>query len=266
MKLSPALKILLKSLRAKLENKNAVPFQGPDEVLEKIPTDEQLRDLGNLPTEEELKKRGFEPKTFFHGSPVADIKEFVGKGSGRGSYGEFLENRRGPPTTFFSESDAYVENFAKQGGEEVFDASINMMVNRPTSQSRIYPVKLRLDDIYDYKDPDHREMLENQLGTTMAEGGEMGRNLMIGDPFVLQQPEIAQAIKDLGFRGYLTNETSRFGQRTVGLFYPEKGDVRSVFAQFDPKKSDEGNIYASIIPPVTTALGFGALAGLEEGT
>ena len=56
MKLSPALKILLKSLRAKLENKNAVPFQGPDEVLEKIPTDEQLRDLGNLPTEEELKK------------------------------------------------------------------------------------------------------------------------------------------------------------------------------------------------------------------
>jgi hypothetical protein len=50
------------------------------------------------------------------------------------------------------------------------------------------------------------------------------------------------------------------------LFYPEKGDVRSVFAQFDPKKADEGNIYASIIPPIATAVGVGALAGLEEGT
>ena len=55
-------------------------------------------------------------------------------------------------------------------------------------------------------------------------------------------------------------------KETVGLFYPEEGDVRSVFAQFDPKKADEGNIYASIIPPVTTAVGIGALAGLEEST
>ena len=238
-----------------------VLMQALRKALDKLP-----EKIGSLPSEEELIKKGFDPKTFYHGSPVADIEEFVPEGSDRGSYGEFLENRRGVPTTFFSESEAYVENFAKKGGEEVFDASINMMVNKPHSQSRIYPVKLKLDNIYNYKNPEHREMLEKELGTTMAEGGEMGRNLLIGDPFVLQQPAIATAIKNLGFNGYFTNETSRFGQRTVGLFYPEKGDVRSVFAQFDPKKSDEGSIYASIIPPVTTALGFGALAGLEEGT
>ena len=100
----------------------------------------------------------------------------------------------------------------------------------------------------------------------MEEGGEMGYNLKIGDAFVLQQPEISGVIKKLGFRGYLTNETDRVGKRTVGLFYPEKGDVRSVFAQFDPKKADEGNIYASIIPPIATAVGVGALAGLEDST
>ena len=50
------------------------------------------------------------------------------------------------------------------------------------------------------------------------------------------------------------------------MFYPEKGDVRSVFAKFDPDKAESGNIYATIIPPVTTVLGLGALAGLEEST
>ena len=238
-----------------------VLMQALRKALDKLP-----EKIGSLPSEEELIKKGFDPKTFYHGSPVADIEEFVPKGSDRGSYGEFLENRRGVPTTFFSESEAYVENFAKKGGEEVFDASINMMVNKPHSQSRIYPVKLKLDNIYNYKNPEHREMLEKELGTTMAEGGEMGRNLLIGDPFVLQQPAIATAIKNLGFNGYFTNETSRFGQRTVGLFYPEKGNVRSVFAKFDPDKAESGNIYATIIPPVTTAVGLGALAGLEEST
>ena len=31
-----------------------------------------------------------------------------------------------------------------------------------------------------------------------------------------------------------------------------------------PKKAEDGNIYASIIPPMATAVGVGALAGLED--
>jgi hypothetical protein len=103
-------------------------------------------------------------------------------------------------------------------------------------------------------------MLEKELGQSLD------MDTKIGDPFKLQEPDISKAIKGLGFEGFLTNETARFGNRTVGLFYPEKGNVRSVFAQFDPEKSEKGNIYASIIPPATTAVGLGALAGLEDST
>lgn len=235
---------------------DAVPFQGAGEVLDNMPTKEQLEEFGTLPSEKELVEQGFDPSTFYHGSPEKNIMEFVPQSSDRSVFGGYREARKGEPTTFFSESPGYVEAFAKKGSVDYV----------PLESSRIYPVKLKLDNIYDYNNADHRKKLEEALGTTMDEGGEMGYQLKVGDPFVLQQPEISKAIKDLGFRGYLTNETDRFRQRTVGLFYPEKGDVRSVFAQFDPKKADEGNIYASIIPPIATAVGVGALAGLEEGT
>ena len=236
-------------------SKFRVLIQALNEALEKIP-----EKIGSLPSEEELIKKGFDPKTFYHGSPKKNIMEFVPQASDRSVFGGYREARKGVPTTFFSESQPYVENFAKKGGEKYFDEGFGTYRNRPHSQSRIYPVKLKLDNIYNYKNPEHREMLEKELGT----GGEMGRNLMIGDPFELQQPEISKAIKELGFNGYLTNETSRFGQRTVGLFYPEKGNVRSVFARFDPDKVESGNIYASIVPPVATAVG--ALSGLEDST
>ena len=232
-----------------------VPFQGGGEVLDYMPTEEQLRKFGNLPSEKELAEKGFDPKTFYHGSPEKNIMEFVPQASDRSVFGGYREARKGDPTTFFSESPRYTQGFALKGGTSVKDES-----------ARIYPVKLKLDNVYDYNNAEHRKRLEEALGTTMDEGGEMGYQLKSGDPFVLQQPEISGVIKELGFRGYLTNETSRFGEKTVGLFYPEKGDVRSVFAQFDPKKADEGNIYASLIPPLTTAVGVGALSGLEEGT
>jgi hypothetical protein len=235
---------------------DAVPFQGAGEVLDAMPTKEQLEKFGNLPSEKELVEQGFDTSTFYHGSPEKNIMEFVPQSSDRSVFGGYREARKGVPTTFFSESPGYVENFAKKGSTGYV----------PLKSSRIYPVKLKLENVYDYNNSEHRKRLEEALGTNMDEGGEMGYQLKVGDPFVLQQPKISKAIKDLGFRGYLTNETDRFRQRTVGLFYPEKGDVRSVFAQFDPKKADEGNIYASIIPPMATAVGVGALAGLEDAT
>ena len=254
---------------AKLINKgtrgeDVVPIQGAGEVLDAMPTKEQLQEFGNLPSEKELVEKGFDPSTFYHGSPEKNIMEFVPQASDRSAFGGYREARKGVPTTFFSESPGYVENFAKKGGMPVNRSGY--MDYMPLESSRIYPVKLKLDNIYDYNNPEHRKRLEDALGTTMEEGGEMGYQLQSGDAFVLQQPEISGVIKELGFRGYLTNETDRFRQKTVGLFYPEEGDVRSVFAQFDPKKADEGNIYASIIPPVTTAVGVGALAGLEDST
>ena len=258
--------VFAKLINKGTRGKDVVPYQGAGEVLDAMPTKEQLEEFGNLPSEKELVEKGFDTSTFYHGSPKKNIMDFVPQASDRSVFGGYREARKGVPTTFFSEDKRYVENFATRDGKLAKRDAEGNMYEYPRPDARIYPVKLKLDNIYDYNNPEHRKRLEDALGTTMEEGGEMGYNLKIGDPFVLQQPEISGVIKELGFRGYLTNETSRFRQKTVGLFYPEKGDVRSVFAQFDPKKADEGNIYASIIPPVTTAVGIGALAGLDEGT
>jgi len=256
--------VFAKLINRGTRGKDVIPYQGAGEVLDAMPTKEQLQEFGNLPSEKELVEKGFDPSTFYHGSPEKNIMEFVPQASDRSVFGGYREARKGVPTTFFSESPGYVEGFAKKTGTPVDRGGY--MDRIPLPSARIYPVKLKMDNIYDYNNPEHRKRLEDALGTTMDEGGEMGYQLKTGDPFVLQQPEISGVIKELGFRGYLTNETSRFRQKTVGLFYPEEGDVRSVFAQFDPKKAEDGNIYASIIPPVTTAVGVGALAGLEEST
>ena len=63
-------------------------------------------------------------------------------------------------------------------------------------------------------------------------------------------------LKDKGYRGYRTNEPG-----TIGLFYPDKGDVRSVFAKFDPTKSKSGNILASV---PAGALATGALSEIVD--
>ena len=242
---------------------DAVPYQGAGEVLDNMPTEDQLRKFGNLPSEKELVDMGFDPKTFYHGSPEKNIMEFVPQAQNRATFGGFstdgkLKYADAPPTTFFTENPIYTEAFAKRGGMPINRGGI--MDYKPLESSRIYPVKLKLDKVYDYQNKEHQDMLEKKLGQ------ELDMDTKIGDAFKLQEPDISKAIKDLGFEGFLTNETARFGQRTVGLFNPGKGNVRSVFAQFDPKKVDEGNIYASIIPPATTTIGLGALAGLEEGT
>ena len=250
--------VFAKIINKGVRSKDVVPFQGAGEVLDAMPTKEQLEKFGNLPSEKELVEKGFDTSTFYHGSPEKNIREFVPQSSDRSAFGGYREKRVGEPTTFFTESPGYVETFAKKGGMPINRGGY--MVYMPLESSRIYPVKIKLNDVYNYKNPQHQEMLEKQLGENLD------MDVKIGDPFMLQDPKISKAIKDLGFSGFLTNETARFGQRTVGLFNPDKGDVRSVFAQFDPKKADEGNIYASIIPPMATAVGVGALAGLEDST
>jgi len=250
--------VFAKLINKGVRSKDVVPYQGAGEVLDAMPTEEQLRELGNLPTEKELIERGFDPKTFYHGSPEKNIMEFVPQASDRTAFGGFRERRVGEPVTYFSEDPRYTEGFALKGGMPVNKGGLTYYL--PHESSRIYPVKLKINNVYDYKNPQHQEMLEKKLGQSLD------MDTKIGDPFKLQEPDISKAIKDLGFEGFLTNETARFGNRTVGLFYPEKGNVRSVFAQFDPEKSDKGNIYASIIPPVATAVGLGALAGLEDST
>jgi len=255
--------VFAKLINRGTRGENVVPYQGAGEVLDAMPTKDQLEKFGNLPSEKELVEKGFDPSTFYHGSPEKNIMKFAPQNKNRATFGGFssdgkLKYAENAPVTFFTESPTYTKVFAKRGGMPIDRGGI--MDYMPLESSRIYPVKLKMDKVYDYNNPEHRVMLSDEIGESLDD------DVLTGNAFEFQTPKISGAIKKLGFRGYLTNETARFGERTVGLFYPEKGDVRSVFAQFDPKKADEGNIYASLIPPLTTAVGVGALAGLEEST
>ena len=255
--------VFAKLINRGTRGENVVPYQGAGEVLDAMPTKDQLEKFGNLPSEKELVEKGFDPSTFYHGSPEKNIMKFAPQNKNRATFGGFtsdgkLKYAENAPVTFFTESPTYTKVFAKRGGMPIDRGGI--MDYMPLESSRIYPVKLKMDKVYDYNNPEHRVMLSDEIGESLE------NDVLTGNAFEFQTPKISGAIKKLGFRGYLTNETARFGERTVGLFYPEKGDVRSVFAQFDPKKADEGNIYASLIPPLTTAVGVGALAGLEDAT
>ena len=235
-------------------------FQAMTKGIEKIP-----EKIGTLPSEKELIEKGFDPSTFYHGSPRRNIMEFIPHSRNRDPY---VEKKGGEPTTFFTESPSYAEGFALKEGTPVRDEKGNIEYYLPTETSRIYPVKLKLENVFDYNNPDHVKKVLNKLGVKESEGGAtiygLGFDLKVGNPFVLQQRDVSKAIKDLGYSGYLTNETDRFGQRTVGLFNPDKGDVRSIFAKFDPEQAESGNIYASV--GGGAFLGLGALEGLEDAT
>jgi len=216
-------------------------YQAMRKGIEKIP-----EEIGTLPSEEELIKRGFDPSTFYHGSPNRNIMEFIPHGKNRNPY---IERKGGEPVTFFSESPEYTEAFAGKNPE-----------------ARIYPVKLKLENVFDYNNPDHVKKVTEKLGVAgkrmpMGSSDNINFDIKIGDSFALQIPTVSKAIKDLGFEGYLTNEVDQIGKRTVGLFEPGKGNVRSIFAKFDPEQSESGNIYASIA--AGTGLGYGALEGIE---
>jgi hypothetical protein len=77
---------------------------------------------------------------------------------------------------------------------------------------------------------------------------------------VLEDQSIQKILKDKGYRGYRTNEPG-----TVGLFYPDQGDVRSINAKFDPAKAKSGNILASVPAAAAAGIsGYGALDMLGE--
>ena len=181
----------------------------------------------------------FDPRTFYHYSDNPDIKKFDPEAEGN-----IFENSisvkdldygvRG--ATYFT-SDS---GFANDIGETI-QKSVDSF---PT----IYPVRIKTKDIFDFENPEHLKRLSD-------EPDDIGDDIYEGSYFTFEDEEIQEALKEAGFRGYRTNEPG-----TVGLFYSDKGDVRSVFAKFDPSKSKKGEILASV--PVAGALGaLGAVDG-----
>ena len=133
------------------------------------------------------------------------------------------------------------------------------------SEITTYPVKIKTKDLFDYKNKEHIAKLDKQIGLSRLAANprrhkvvsQLRDGVSTGDPQVLENDWVQDAIKKLGFRGYKIDEPG-----SVGLFYPDKGDVRSIFAKFDPKKSESGNILASV-PAAALATG-GALSQLAD--
>ena len=132
-----------------------------------------------------------------------------------------------------------------------------------TQGSQIYPVKVKTKDVFDYDNNDHIEKLENKILAQFSDESEefdMLSRVKSGDWLTLEEPFVQDALQNLGFSGYRTNEPG-----TIGLFNSDKGDVRSLYAKFDPKQEKSGEILATVTPYATVGT-IGALAGLDEGT
>ena len=193
----------------------------------------------------------FDPQTYYHAT-MEDINIF--DPNKMNPMAEFDEKPRG--ATYFSSSPEYVNEYL----DEYFDIS---NPNQYETGARIYPVKIKTKNIFDYNDLDQFEKLENKILADFSDESrefDLATSIKAGDWDSLEQPEIQDVLKRLGFSGYKTNEPG-----TVGLFNSDKGDVRSLYAKFDPKQEKSGEILATVTPYASVGT-IGALAGLDEGT
>ena len=211
-------------------------------------------------------KRTFDPKTYYHYSDSPDIKKF--DPAARDSWGKMtmVEN---PPrrSTYFTSSPKYANEIFDQklesysGGtkKEHFEEYVDEDEISPT----IYPVKIKTKDLFDFQNQEQVDDLINDLPPDpdlTRVGGVMNLWLRSGSWRFFENENIRKILKDKGYRGYKTNEPG-----TVALFNPDKGDVRSIFAKFDPAKLKSGNILASVPAAGLMALGgAGALGNLTD--
>jgi len=148
--------------------------------------------------------------------------------------------------------------------EKMYDNAASPDPQQIYSQgSQIYPVKIKTKNIFDYDNSDHVEKLENKVLAQFSDESDeydLIPFIKAGNWEDLERPEIQDLLKKLGFSGYKTSE-----EDTIGLFNPDKGDVRSLYAKFDPKQAKSGEILASIVPYASVGT-IGALSGLDEGT
>ena len=138
-----------------------------------------LKNLGNKYSE----------KTYYHGSDVPNIKKFdVNKPQVSSNIGE----TKPTGVTYFTSDRNYAEGYG----------------------DNIYEVKIKEKDIFDENNPEHaKKFFKAAKGKVDDDDLEM-----LGEYETMEMPEIKKILKDLGFRGYVSNETSP----SVGLFYPNE--------------------------------------------
>ena len=203
----------------------------------------------------------FDPRTFYHYSTNPDIKVFnpnepLGTKDKEGNL-----NFRG--ATYFTSDPKYLDEFieAQTDGASLEDfiksqKSFNEFigVNKEIAPT-VYPVKIKTDKIFDYTNKEQINALNEALAKGSYKSSETSNFLKdSGSWRFYEQEHVRKILKEQGYKGYKPNEPG-----TVALFFPDKGDVRSVFAKFDPSKSKKGEILAAV--PAGTLGALGAMDG-----
>ena len=238
---------------------------------------------GALPKKNQKYFDSFDDNVYYH-STIQDIDKFNPQmDSSVGAYGDTMKRGATYFTTDRELADQvlqdkriltqaeYLRQKRNMPSGQYPDFDVDTAYNPKTDQeylsgSQIYPVKIKTDNIFDYNNVSDFEKLENKILANFSDESEefdLVSRVGTGDWSVLERPQIQDTLKNLGFSGYKTNEPG-----TIGLFNSDKGDVRSLYAKFDPKQEKSGEIMASIVPyaSVGTIGALGALSGLEEGT
>ena len=235
---------------------------------------------GALPKKNQKYFDTFNPNIYYH-STLHDIDTFDPQmDSSVGAYGDTMT--RGA-TYFTSDRELadqvlqdkriltqaeYLREKQNMPSGQYPDFDVDTVYNPKTDEeylsgSQIYPVKIKTDNIFDYNNVRDFEKLESKILANFSDESEefdLVSRVGTGDWSVLERPVIQDTLKKLGFSGYKTNEPG-----TIGLFNSDKGDVRSLYAKFDPKQEKSGEILATVTPYATVGT-IGALAGLDEGT
>ena len=190
-------------------------------------------------------KKTFDPETYYHTTPMGELE------GGKFDPNFSLEDDGGLGATYFTKDKEY--------GSEAADFWRDVDPDLDWSEIAIYPVNIKTKNLFDFENKEHRKILSEKLTLDSTPGltREDQINWMeSGSPYFFEKPKVQKILKDLGFRGYHVDEPG-----SVGLFYPHKGDVRSIFAKFDPKEPKSGNILASV---PAAALATGALSQLGD--
>ena len=161
---------------------------------------------------------GFDPRTFYHGTKSDEIKKF---------------NR----DSYFTSDPGEAEDYA---------TGVALAQEPELTGANVLPVRLKTDNLFDPDNQSDIDLLEeyaDQYG-------------MSADDFDVHEAawgfideEFRRILQDAGFDGAI----GRSGKLVNAVLFNPSGNVRSIFAKFDPKKSKSGDILASGL------LGAGAL-------
>ena len=192
--------------------------------------------------------KSFSDKIFYH-STTEDIKRFdpeIGIKEGLYPEEEIAQKRGTRGATYLSSDIDFINQNIGTAYKDIYKTGTNIM-----------PLKIKDKNLFDYKDLKDLNKLRNEIVRLKSdEAYELSKldSISAGNWYHLEDPFIQTAIKNLGYRGYKTNEPE-----TVAMFYPE--DIRSIFAKFDPAKSRSDDILASGLVGATSYGAFGGLDG-----